>query len=316
MDIPQIKALLAVVQFGSLTRAADKLGLTQPALSRQIRLLETELGELLFLRHGRGMVTTAAGARVAERAACAMRELDAMAGDVAELTERPVGTVLLGMTPTAAESLIVPLTRELSQLYPAIRMKYLTAFTGHLLDWLHAGELDVAVLYDAARQQSVSSEPLLREQLVVVTDARRRLSSAGKMPIERLADERLILPSASHGIRVMIENEARKKAIALNVAIEVDSLPVIKALVLAGQGTTILPLSAVQAEANSGALSIAPLLPDLQRQLVLARSSDRQLSRAGQAVCRVLVSVVAEEVRAGQLAAEVLISARTFSGRI
>src|SRR5215213_3517554 len=102
MDFAQLKTLIHVAELGSLSKAADRLNIAQPALSRQIRLLERELGTYLFERHGRGMVLTEAGRQVLEHASRIMSELDALRSSVAQPGSSLRGIVTIGTTPTVA----------------------------------------------------------------------------------------------------------------------------------------------------------------------------------------------------------------------
>ncbi|WP_420991709.1 LysR family transcriptional regulator [Cupriavidus sp. 30B13] len=316
MEITHLRALLAVIESGTLSKAADSLGLTQPAVSRQIRLLEEELGEALFFRHGRGMTPTDAAQRIAFRAAAGLREFDAISSEIAEARSAPSGTVRLGMTPTVAELTIVPLTAIISRRFPDIRLRFSTAFSGYLLDWIHRDEVDLGVLYDPSRHHSLSVEPLLSEELVLVGGAHRKLSLAQAQPFASLTKERLLLPGPRHGIRRAIERTAEELGVQFEVAIEADSFPVLKDLVAAGHGTTILPYNSVRAEVAQARFSATRIAPELRRQLVLARPAASHQSTAARAVCAVLVEFLVAEVDSGRLAADVLVDAKRFRGRI
>lgn len=144
MEIAQLKTLIHVAELGSLSKAADRLQVAQPALSRQIRLLEKELGMFLFERHGRGMVITDIGREVLERAVRIMAQMDEIREMTASGHSSYRGTVMIGTTPTVSEIVSVPLVRKITESHPELRIRLLSAFTGHLLDWVERGELDVA----------------------------------------------------------------------------------------------------------------------------------------------------------------------------
>ncbi len=316
MDLSHLRALLAVIQTGTLSKAADTLGLTQPAVSRQIRLLEQEVGEKLFFRHGRGMTPTDTARRIAFRAAAGLRELDAISREVSEHRESPGGLVLLGLTPTMAEMAIVPIMGIIRQRYPAIRLRFSTAFSGYLLDWLHRGEVDMCVLYDPTRHHSVSVQPLMREELVLVAGAHRKISFTRSVDFRSIAKEPLLLPSPRHGIRTTVERRAEALGIELDVVAEADSFQVLRDLVVAGHGATILPLNSVLGDIAAGRVSAASISPVLTRQLVLARASDGQLSTAARVVGTVLAQFVADQINSGKLSAELLLNIQTFRSRL
>src|SRR5262249_46661261 len=134
MDIAQLKTLLCVAELGSLNKAADKLHIAQPALSRQIRLLEEELRAPLFIRHGRGMIITPIGARVLRRAKVIVSEMSFIYSDVSSFRHHLEGKVVLGMPPTIGEMITIPLTRLLQDVQPLMSLRYTAGFGGHLLD--------------------------------------------------------------------------------------------------------------------------------------------------------------------------------------
>jgi LysR family nitrogen assimilation transcriptional regulator len=191
MDIAQLKTLIHVAELGSLSKAADRLNIAQPALSRQIRLLEQELGVSLFERHGRGMVITAAGRDVLDPAARVMVELDAIRSSVSGGSSSYRGLVTVGTTPTVASIVTVPLLRRIREHHPQLVIRFASAFSGHLLDWVQRGEIDVAVSYDPQPLKSLRIVPVMVEDLLLVS-AGDRLDLNQPVPFARLASEPLI----------------------------------------------------------------------------------------------------------------------------
>ncbi|WP_180970501.1 LysR family transcriptional regulator [Burkholderia sp. WAC0059] len=316
MELSYLRALLAVIETGTLSKAADRLGLTQPAVSRQIRLLEEQLGVVLFARHGRGMTPNDIARRIASRAAAGFRELDAIARDVSETRQDPGGTVILGLTPLVADMAIVPLINLISRKFPNIRLKFAIGFSGYLLDWLHREEVEVALLFDPIHHHSLSVQPLLKDELVLVGAGYRRFSMEIPFEFARLAGERLVLPSLRHGIRMMVDRQADARGAVLDVAIEADSFPVLRDLVIAGHGSTILPLNSVRSEIEAGKVSVTRLVPDMFRKLALARSTTTHQSTASKAVCVALAEFLIGEVESGRLAADILVNPKHFDGRV
>jgi LysR family transcriptional regulator, nitrogen assimilation regulatory protein len=142
MDISRLKTLIHVAELGSLSKASERLNVVQPALSRQIRLLEKELVAYLFDRHGRGMVITDTGREVLEHAERIMGELDAIRTVAAPQTETLSGLVSVGTVPTVAEIVTVPLTTLVRETHPALSLRFTSGYSGYLLDWLQKGDLD------------------------------------------------------------------------------------------------------------------------------------------------------------------------------
>ena len=291
MDVARLKTLIHVAELGSLSKAADRLGIAQPALSRQIRLLEAEIGAPLFVRHGRGMAITPIGRQALDHATRAMAELDAMRGVAARVKGSLTGDIRIGVTPTVAEIVAVPLVRALAPAHPALKLRLTAAYSGYLLDWLRRDELDLAVSYDPPPTRSLRIAPVMVEELLLVrAGAARRARPA--IPFARLKGERLILPSARHGLRLIMESCAQRADIALDAAIEADSFGAMIDLVRAGFGATVLPLAPIHALTQSGALNATRLKdPTPERKLVLAFPADRPIRPAQRIVGETLVAV-------------------------
>jgi DNA-binding transcriptional LysR family regulator len=304
VDVAQLKTLIHVAELGSLSKAADRLHIAQPALSRQIRLLEKELGVQLFARHGRGMVITEAGREVLDHAVRVMAELDAIRISAGEGRASFTGTVVVGTTPTVAEIVTVPLVRRIRETHPRLGIRFASAFTGHLLDWLQRGELELAVSYDPAPVRSLRVIPVMMENLLLVSSG--GLSLSRPVRFARLADKELILPSPRHGLRAIVEDCARRAGIALNATIEADSFAAMIDLVRGGFGSTVLPLAPIYALVRRGVLSAAPLKdPTPARKLVLVYPSDRPVSPAarfvGDTFLEIAADLVGRKVWAGHL---------------
>ncbi len=297
MDVAQLKTLIHVAELGSLSKAADRLRIAQPALSRQIRLLEKELGATLFERHGRGMVITAVGREVLDHAARIMAELEAIRHVSSNGATSFTGQVSIGTTPTVAEIVTVPLVRKIKQAHPQLSVRLSSAFTGHLLDWLQRGELEIAVSYDPQPIRSLRIVPVMMEQLFLVSARGRGLTMDRPIRFVTLKDEDLVLPSRRHGLRVIMEECARSAGIDLLASVEADSFGAMIDLVRNGVGTTVLPLAPIHGLVESGALCAAPLIePMPERKLVLAYPADRPVSAAARFVADTFTAIAADLV--------------------
>lgn len=306
MELSQLRTLVHVAELGSLSKAADRLRIAQPALSRQVRLLEEELGFALFLRHGRGMVLSEPGETVLRHALRVLGEIDEIRATAAAGDAPLTGEVALGLPPTVADIVSVPLAGAIGKAHPHARLRLVSAYTGYLLDWLHRGELDLAILYDPRNARSLRTRPLLRESLFVIGPRDAGFSTARAVPFASLEGRRLLLPSTKHGLRLIIERCAAEAGIALEVGIEADSYTTLKDLVRHGHGWTILPLAPIHAIVGSGELTAAPLIdPVPVRRLILSYPTDRPVSRlarfAGQAVEDIVEELVERGAWAGQL---------------
>jgi DNA-binding transcriptional LysR family regulator len=306
MELSQLRTLIHVADLGSLSKAADRIGIAQPALSRQIRMLEEELSVRLFTRHGRGMVLTEKGREILEHATRVMAELEEIRATASDLDAPLKGRIAIGFPPTVADILSLPLVAAFGQTHPQVELRLVGAYTGHLIDWLHRGEIDVAILYDPQSARSLRSEPLLLEKLFLIGPPGSGLSSGRSIPFSELEGRRILLPSTRHGLRTIVEQCAIEAGIALQIAVEADSYATLKDLVRHGHGWTILPLSPIYDDIAAGRLLAAPLTdPAPVRQLVLSYPADRPVSRltrfAGDKIAEIVADQVERKIWPGQL---------------
>jgi LysR family transcriptional regulator, nitrogen assimilation regulatory protein len=307
MDINQIKILIHVAELGSISKAADRLGIAQPALSRQIRLMEAELGSPLFTRHGRGMILTDLGKQVLDPASEILMKLDQIR-DLATAGRQAVGgRVRFGMAPTVAEIMTVPLACALRDQYPDVSLCIRSAFSGHLIEWLRRDEIDCLVSYDPDKNAGLRTAPIMIEKLLLVGNNECGLSLDQGVSFRELAQIPLVLPSPMHGLRVIVDGCAAKAGVLLTPLIEADSFGSMLDLVREGFGMTILPLGPINRLVQSGQLTAAKLVePTPSRQLVIAYPTDRPVSRATRAAGDVFAAVTTHLVDRGVWAGRVL----------
>lgn len=307
MDVVQLKTLIHVAELGSLSKASDRLHIAQPALSRQIRQLEKELGVYLFERHGRGMVITEAGREVLARATRIMDELDAIRSSVAGGRASFRGAVAIGTTPTIAEIVTVPLVKRIREDHPELSIRFSSAFSGYLVDWLQRGELELAISYDLQPLHTLRIEPVMMENLVLVGPADSGLRMEEAVRFASLATQPLVLPSPRHGLRKIMDQCAREAGFALTANIEADSFGAMIDLVRHGFGLTALPLASIYTHLQSGVLCAAALIdPVPMRKLVMVLPADRHVSPATRYVGETFVDIASALVTQGIWAGHML----------
>ncbi len=300
MDLKQLKTFIRVSDSGSLSSAADRLRIAQSALSRQIRLLEAEVGAPLFERHARGMSLTFHGQELYKRIAPLIRQFEQSIDDVRSLGDTITGQVSFGLMPTTSAMLAERLVSRVTEEQPSIFLRLVEGYAGHLVEWLQRDEIDATLLYGPSDSLHLRATPLFTEDLALISPASWRAESGTAMDFVAAARLPLALPSQSHGLRSVVETAARKANCQLAVRAEGDSFRVLKSLVVRGLYHTILPLSAVQKEEASGLVQATPLRrPKVTRQIVLARPSHRADTIATQAVVGILLSEVAAMIRSG-----------------
>lgn len=300
MDFKRLGYFAQIAEFGSLTRAGERLGIAQPSLSRQMRLLEEELGVSLFTRGSKGMQLTEAGAFLRARIAGPLRQIGHAIYEVRSLPSETGGNVVFGMPPTMIHVLAGPLARRVATECPNISLRIVDGYSGHLLDWMKRGELDSAILYGPT-PAGLNATKLLEDELMLVgpPDAGLRLDK----PIEFKAVGELpfVLSSPSHGLRAALETAADKARTSLNVRHQADSFQLMKELVSSGLGYTALPYFSIQAEVAAGRLTCARIEnPTPVRQLFLGMQHGAPSPRAVLQVETFVRQEVATLVTAGQ----------------
>lgn len=294
MDFRQIRTFRSVAELGSLSKAADKLRIAQPALSRQIKLLEHELRTELFTRSGRGMVLTEAGRILLSRTAGIVRQIDQIRDDIQSAAGAPSGRVVLGLVPTVSCVLSTRLAQRTVETYPGISLCIVESYSGHLIEWLHRGEMDLAIIYGPSADLHLNLQSLGRDQIVAVGPRGSGLARKKEVGMDWLLRQKLVLPSHSHGLRALIERAAAKKKLQLDVQLEADSFRVLTSLVEAGLGYTLLPPSSVRGEIRERRLETATISGQApMRELLIASPLDHPDSTATNVITALLRSETA-----------------------
>ncbi|WP_113701348.1 LysR family transcriptional regulator [Nonomuraea lactucae] len=300
MDLRQLTALVTVAEVGSVTKAARLLHLVQPAVTRQIRTLEDEIGVELFERTRQGMIPTAAGAAFVERARRALQELERARAEIRPDPEQVTGIVTLGVLESVMDVVVQPLVTVVADRYPGIRLRVVTAYSGHLQQWLDSGDVDMSLLYNTTDTPSLTVVPLLREPLWVVAPPPAELTPDRPMPWASVLGHPLVLPVPGHGLRALIDQARSSVSAAPRIAVEVNSMHLQKKLVLAGHGWTVLPAAGVAGDIAAGTLSGAPLTePEASRSVVLGLPRGGRTPPAVAAVATTLGRLIRTLVHSG-----------------
>lgn len=300
LDIRQIRSFLAIADTGSVTRAAEVLHVVQPAVSRQLKLLEEDVGAPLFERGRQGMVLTSDGRILVDHARRALRELDSARMEIRPTPGTIVGVVNVGLLPSSCELLAAPLVGALRTQYAGIQVSLSVGYTDHLSRWLESGEIDVALLYDPKPSPGLSVETLLEEALSLCGPAARKLRRNRPVTLKALGDAPLVLPSRPHILRGLVEHACAVAGIPITVAAETNALSVQKDLVVQGLGLSVLPSVAIASEIERGLLCSAPIdQAEFSRRIVMALPTTRRTSTAVRCVATVLQACMKEAVDSG-----------------
>lgn len=300
MDLKQLKALVTVAEAGSVTKAAQLLHLVQPAVTRQIRTLEQELGVSLFERTRQGMRPTEAGTVLVERARRALHELERARAEIRPDPGPVTGIATVGLLESTLDVLTAPLAHHMRRHHPGIRLRLLTAYSGHLQQWLDQGDVDLSLLYNLRSTPSLHVRPLLREQLWAVAPPGAGLHAEAPVTIDELLPQPMVVPVAGHGLRVLVDQAYARAEALPRISIETNSMRLQKQLVLAGSGWTILPASGVAADVAAGSFSAAPLAdPEATRDLVLGFPRVGRPAQAVEVAAHEITALIRTLVRTG-----------------
>lgn len=301
MDIRQLRTFAILAETGSLGKAADRLRIAQPALSRQIRLLEEDIGLPLFNRHSRGMQITETGKELLARVSGLIRQFDQALKEVRELRTAVSGNVAIGLIPSVSSILGSRLAQRVATELPSVSLRLVDGYARHLMEWLHGGELDAIVTYGPGTNFHCEAFELLVEEMLLVGPRDSDLATLSPIPFEAVANYPLVLPSRPHGLRALADEAAAKAGITLNVRLEADTYSVLKEFAASGAGFTILPASSVEREKREGLVSVASLAkPRLTRQLVLASPLGSVETRATRAVRTIVKEEICTLIETGR----------------
>lgn len=302
MELRQLRYFVAIVDHGSLSRAARVLHVAQPALTQQLQQLEEELGAQLLHRSAQGVISTDAGKTFYEHAQAILKQVGDAKSAVAQSTSRPTGTVALGVPQSASNALALPLLTAVRKSYPEITLQITEELTGNLIEQLKSGRINLAVLFDDGQLGVFNTLPLVEEEMCFITRADSQFAPKGKsISLAKAVEAPLILPGIQHGVRPRIEHLVRSIGLSLGEVIDINSIAILKSALLADIGATILPAAPVASEIEHGEMRAYPITgTNVSRTVSLCWSKNIPLTNAAMAVNRLVVAVTSELCAAGQ----------------
>ncbi len=301
MDLKQLKTFIYLAEAGSLSRASDRLRIAQPALSRHIKLLESEIGVTLFARHARGMDLTEEGKQLLSRVSGLIRQLEQSVYDIRSIHTEVSGNVALGLMPTVTTVLAVRLVERVARDLPQVSLRLVEGYSVHLIEWLQRGDIDLTFLYGPSGDFHLRTQELLHEDVILISPSGSLPDTGPEISIEEVAGLELVLPSRPYGVRLAVDAISKRTGVAIEPTYDVDSFWVIKSLVKSGVCHSFMPLSSVTADLAAGLLEVRKTAPaPATRQLILGMPSDRSNTRATDAVIGILKDEIALMIREGE----------------
>ncbi|WP_093021016.1 LysR substrate-binding domain-containing protein [Variovorax sp. OV700] len=307
MDERQLKYFLVTSEMGSVTSAADKLDIAQPSLSQMLLRLEEELGTKLFMRTSRGVVMTETGQVFREHALKILSDMRRVRDEIRLEDTFERCEVTVGLPSSLATLIGSRLVSEFQRVAPGAKLTLVEAMSGHIREWLTRGELDVGALYSAQDCCHLSLQQIAVEELFLVgesgafgdvDDDGLAIDSIDILELNRFP---LILPTAHHGLRRLVDQKIKRLEGKINVRFEIDSLTLIKSLVRDGHGYSMLAHAAISEELKRGQMSAARIVkPIFRRGVFVARNPLQVVTRASVKMAEAITNVSWKLIQEGE----------------
>ena len=283
MDVRQLDYFVHVADLGSFTKAASLLSVAQSALSHQVRRLEIELEQTLLYRNGRGVTPTDSGRRLLAHARGILMQMRRAREELAEERNTMVGHVVLGIPPSVARVLTVPLVKSFRNAVPNGSFGVVEGLSASIVQWLVEGRVDIGLVYNPTPLPSVEITPLYEEEMYLISrklGEKRR--SAKAVPLRELPSYPLIIPSRPNANRMRIESQLAYLGLKPKIEFEIDGVASILDLVHEGYGHTVLPLNPLRSNAlgrDFGDFNVRSIRrPKLTIQVSLITSAQRPMT--------------------------------------
>jgi LysR family nitrogen assimilation transcriptional regulator len=295
MDLRALKYFVAIADAGSLTAAARAIAVAQPALSRQLRELEHDLGVQLLHRNSRGVRLTQAGATLYESAYRILADAQRVREQLTGQRQAEQASVVLGTSPTLARLLVPGVFARSQRPLSGLRLTVREAFTPVLLDWLEKGVVDLAVVTNPEQGRAITTHALLGEPFAVISPVSKRM--APTISLEQLARIPLLVTTFHHSI---IEQQLAPLGGHLEVQARIDSVDAIHELVLRGHGSTLMPVSVFKEPRVRRLVTMSEVSGvQLNRLLVMATRLGREENPALSMLKDMVIAELSELTQAG-----------------
>lgn len=295
MRLRQIEYFVALYEERSITKAARRLNVVQPALSMQISRLERTFKTRLFERTSRGVVPTDTGRTFYGYCQKILGDVYDAERYLGDSSGKITGKLTIGLMPSVANSVLPAVLAEYKAGYPDVTLVIVEGYSGSLIDQLHSGKLDFAVVNNIGALGRTAMMPLFRDYLVLVTRHVPGKRLPADVPCLRLQDYKLVLPTQRQGMRLLVDSILASSGITLKPEIELDSMGPTLELVRESDWATILPVVAVKHLVHQRLLRSQRIVePDIPREVMVVSPSTRAPSVAAEMFLRILKTKVNE----------------------
>lgn len=299
MSLRQVRAVVAVVEVGSFTKAAEREHATQSGISQHVGSLERALGVKLFERHAGGITPTPAGEAYYRRAIEAVALLEVARREAVAVNGRVNGTLKVGLMPTFTRAALAPVLEDFIRLYPDVRLQVIEGYSADLTERVLDGSLDFSIVPHFEGRTGLRARVMARDREMLVSGRRRGLTPRVPVRLAELRPLQLVLPSRGNTRRRNLDGYMAANGIVVDAVVEMDAMIGTLEFVAASDWVTILPALICRHDAHGTTLAVNPLDgPPLTVEFVLIEPARRSLSLPA----RLFIGRLEQEV--GQIRAE------------
>ncbi|WP_425416950.1 LysR family transcriptional regulator [Oricola indica] len=301
MELRQIQYLIALFEEGSVTRAARRLNIVQPAISQQLSKLEDELGQALFHRTPKGMVPTQAGCDAYRMLRPVLQGLENARQELSAPKGAVKGHLSIGVVSSITNNTLSETLLRFNAAHPEVTIRATGGYTSDLLDLLKSAQLDIAIVNSPPKGGPFDQQTILEEDFALICAADQARKFDGPVNLVKAPIEPLVLPSIRHGLRGVMESLFSAHGVELRSRIEIDELSVIEDVISRSEYTTILPPTAVNKGLLNGSLVCIDIKPHIARRIVAATSHSRPINTPARLFIKMLQQTTSEILEKLQL---------------
>lgn len=299
MELKQLRYFLHICEASSLSEAAHYAGVSQPALSRQIRLLEEEIGLPLLIRHSRGIVLSEAGEQLRADAVNLLKEASRIQSGLAAAALLPRGELAIGAPSSLQRYLIAPSIAQFLTAYSDVRFRVQEGTSRAARDALVSGSTDLAVLSTLEDLEPLDAIRLATEPLFLIGPRRAKLRMEDPLAIEGIVNLPLILTARPNSLRLIVDRALARRSLAAEAKVEVESLQMALNLIDMTGCYSIFPFCAIDLPLRENRITAAPI-KGLHISWAIATMRERRQSTATRLFIRQLIDECERKIKAGE----------------
>jgi LysR family nitrogen assimilation transcriptional regulator len=301
MNVRQLRFFLQIAELGSVTRAASFLHIAQPALSRQIRQLEEELGVTLFQRSDRGVALTDAGRLLRDRAIALLGHFERVRQEVRDEFNEPSGELTVAMPPSMFDLVTLPVMTLYRERYPNVLLRVIEGISGILNAWsmVQLGRADLAIVTNIEPLATLDASPFVHEALCLIGPRDAGLDPDRPIELDEVARHPLMTPSRPNTLRLMIETALAERKLPLKLTLEGNTPHLLLGLVEEGAGFAALPFCSAYRHHRDGRVSLAPI-SGIEVSWTLIQAREQPLSTAGERMKSLLREIASRRITSGE----------------